>query len=197
MTVAKPGASNPDSSLRSTLSSGLIRNPSPRKRLNFLKGQNRKRYLSELGNLVVTHPCSRVATLPFTLVFPNESTNHIEIDRYRDPRYFGQADVVTCQQCRITKVTFTLRGRGRTIQSWFGSSGGGLPRRPELTFRTLFVFGPLAQATPGFFGAGLTLWPARLSSVLLAAGTVSASPRVQSPERGAPPFCTPLSLSRI
>jgi hypothetical protein len=32
---------------------------------------------------------------------------------------------------RITKVTFTLNMGGRIIRSWFGSSGGGLPRRPE------------------------------------------------------------------
>jgi hypothetical protein len=32
---------------------------------------------------------------------------------------------------RITKVTFTPLGSSRNIRSWFGSSGGGLPRRPE------------------------------------------------------------------
>ncbi len=32
----------------------------------------------------------------------------------------------------ITKVTFTANHAGHTIQLWFGSSGGGLPRRPKL-----------------------------------------------------------------
>jgi len=32
---------------------------------------------------------------------------------------------------RITEVTFTPLPAGPTIQLWFGSSGGGLPRRPE------------------------------------------------------------------
>ena len=46
--------------------------------------------------------------------------------------YFGERSEVTQNTRRITKVTFTLSGVRRTIQSWFGSSGGGLPRRPEL-----------------------------------------------------------------
>ncbi len=32
----------------------------------------------------------------------------------------------------ITKVTFTANRARHTIQLWFGSSGGGLPRRPKL-----------------------------------------------------------------
>ena len=32
----------------------------------------------------------------------------------------------------ITKVTFTANHARHTIQLWFGSSGGGLPRRPKL-----------------------------------------------------------------
>ena len=52
------------------------------------------------------------------------------------------------QMC-ITKVMFTQRVGRATIQSWFGSSGGGLPRRPELIVQDVFLFpdvstGPLA-----------------------------------------------------
>jgi hypothetical protein len=43
------------------------------------------------------------------------------------------------QMC-ITKVTFTHIGGRATIQSWFGSSGGGLPRRPELKSLGRFLF---------------------------------------------------------
>jgi hypothetical protein len=37
-------------------------------------------------------------------------------------------------------VTFTASERRPTIQSWFGSSGGGLPRRPELKSLGRFLF---------------------------------------------------------
>jgi len=40
----------------------------------------------------------------------------------------------------ITKVTFTQNEEVLTIASWFGSSGGGLPRRPELKGSGRFLF---------------------------------------------------------
>jgi hypothetical protein len=42
----------------------------------------------------------------------------------------------------ITNVTFTGSRCRSSIASWFGSSGGGLPRRPELNkLRALLFFG--------------------------------------------------------
>ncbi|SPF44695.1 hypothetical protein SBA1_550060 [Candidatus Sulfotelmatobacter kueseliae] len=41
---------------------------------------------------------------------------------------------------RITKVTFTKKQGDSNIHSWFGSSGGGLPRRPGLKSRGRFSF---------------------------------------------------------
>ena len=46
-------------------------------------------------------------------------------------RYFCQRSRGYCANPGITEVTFTPPDFRRTIHSWFGSSGGGLPRRPE------------------------------------------------------------------
>ncbi len=40
---------------------------------------------------------------------------------------------------RVTKVTFTPLPLPSTIQSWFGSSGGGLPGRPEHSSGRFFL----------------------------------------------------------
>ena len=42
----------------------------------------------------------------------------------------GSVGEVTTALRAITEVTFTRHAYGSSIQSWFGSSGGGLPRRP-------------------------------------------------------------------
>jgi hypothetical protein len=45
---------------------------------------------------------------------------------------FGAPVWVLQTSLRVTEVTFTPERGKPTIQSWFGSSGGGLPGRPEL-----------------------------------------------------------------
>jgi hypothetical protein len=52
--------------------------------------------------------------------------------RLSSSHYFRQQLLDYFHLTRITKVTFTLPGGRATIRLWFGSSGGGLPRRPEL-----------------------------------------------------------------
>jgi len=47
---------------------------------------------------------------------------------------------VTPVSSAITKVTFTPTGSHPNILSWFGSSGGGLPKRPELKSSGRFLF---------------------------------------------------------
>jgi hypothetical protein len=63
-----------------------------------------------------------------------------------DPRsrYFSQQSGGYASRARITEVTFTPNQGRRILHTWFGSSGGGLPRRPELTFGTPFSFGPVS-----------------------------------------------------
>jgi hypothetical protein len=45
---------------------------------------------------------------------------------------FGAAVWVLQTRPRVTEVTFTPEQGKPSMQSWFGSSGGGLPGRPEL-----------------------------------------------------------------
>jgi hypothetical protein len=62
----------------------------------------------------------------------------------------------------ITKVTFTEYEAAPSIQKWFGSSGGGLPRRSELIVQDAFLFGiqgaslatPSKAPTAYFFRVG-------------------------------------------
>ena len=56
-------------------------------------------------------------------------------------------------QIWITKVTFTQIEGKATIQLWFGSSGGGLPRRPELKSSGRFYFGAGLIGGPGQYRA--------------------------------------------
>lgn len=54
----------------------------------------------------------------------------------------AQAAIILLSPRAITKVTFTKKRANPTIQEWFGSSGGGLPRRLGLkSLRRFFIWG--------------------------------------------------------
>jgi hypothetical protein len=73
------------------------------------------------------HVCERVFGAVSRLLSENLAHDREQIPARRR-RYLGQTSRGYAPQSRITKVTFTLRWPRRTIASWFGSSGGGLPR---------------------------------------------------------------------
>jgi hypothetical protein len=47
---------------------------------------------------------------------------------------------VTKPSYLITEVIFTGSAEGSNLPAWFGSSGGGLPRRPDLKSSGRFLF---------------------------------------------------------
>src|SRR5580658_3964800 len=60
-------------------------------------------------------------------------------------RYLRAWPAVLTDNLDITKVTFTVRPTGHRMSVWFGSSGGGLPRRPELSSGRFFALSPHTQ----------------------------------------------------